>query len=247
MNAAIVLLVAATVLATSFLSGIFGMAGGIILLGLLLLMLDVAPAMVIFGSTQMASNGWRSVLWRGYIRWDIFFGYLAGALTTFALMRFVDIVPGKPLIYLLLGLTPFALYLVPSRIFPDITTRGAPVLCGLIIMIPQLLAGAAGAMLDLFFQRSKLDRKTTVATKAVSQVAAHALRIGYYGQLEGAFDPRVPWWAYAGMMALAVCGTSLAAVVLHRMTDDGFRLWSKRIIMAVSTTYVARGLWLLAH
>ena len=246
MTPALVALVGLTVVATSFLSGIFGMAGGIILLGLLLLMLDVAPAMVIFGTTQMASNGWRSALWRKYIRWDIFAGYVAGALVTFTLMRAVDIVPAKAWIYLLLGISPFALYLVPARIFPDITTRGAPVLCGLVIMLPQLLAGAAGAMLDLFFQRSALDRKTTVATKAICQFVAHALRIAYFGTLAGAFDPRVPWWAYAGMMALAVCGTTLAAIVLERMTDVGFRLWSKRIIMAVSTTYIARGLWLLS-
>ena len=42
-------IVAVTVLVTSFISGIFGMAGGLILLGVLLLFMDVAPAMVLFG------------------------------------------------------------------------------------------------------------------------------------------------------------------------------------------------------
>ena len=243
----LIALIGVTVVATSFLSGIFGMAGGIILLGVLLLFLDVAPSMVIFGTTQLASNGWRGFLWRTHIRWGIFAGIVSGAVATFLLMRLVDIVPSKPLVYLLLGCTPFVLYLVPNRIFPDITSRGAPFLCGLIIMVPQLLAGAAGAVLDLFFQRSALDRKTTVATKAVSQVMSHAMRIIYFGSLEGAFDPRVPWYAYAAMMGLAVVGSTLAARVLHAMTDDGFRLWSRRIIMLVSASYIARGLWLLAR
>ena len=51
---------AAAVLFTSFLSGIFGMAGGMILMGLLLAMLPVATAMLLHGITQLASNGWRA-------------------------------------------------------------------------------------------------------------------------------------------------------------------------------------------
>src|SRR3989304_757854 len=53
---------AVTTLVTSFISGIFGMAGGIILLGVLLLYMDVAPAMVLFGAIQTSSNGWRGAV-----------------------------------------------------------------------------------------------------------------------------------------------------------------------------------------
>ena len=52
-----------SILVTSFISGIFGMAGGLILLGVLLLFMDVAPAMVLFGTIQIAANGWRVALW----------------------------------------------------------------------------------------------------------------------------------------------------------------------------------------
>ena len=61
--------IAVTVLATSFISGIFGMAGGLILLGVLLVFMDVAPAMVLFGAIQTASNGWRSALWLRHVNW----------------------------------------------------------------------------------------------------------------------------------------------------------------------------------
>ena len=62
---------AAGVVVTSFLSGIFGMAGGMILMGLLLAIMPLAAAMVLHGITQMASNGWRAVLWRAHIEWRI--------------------------------------------------------------------------------------------------------------------------------------------------------------------------------
>jgi hypothetical protein len=52
-----VLILSTSVLATSFISGIFGMAGGMVLMGILLLLLSVEQAMVIHGVAQFASNG----------------------------------------------------------------------------------------------------------------------------------------------------------------------------------------------
>ena len=63
--------VGATILVTSFISGIFGMAGGLILLGVLLLFMDVAPAMVLFGTIQIAANGWRATLWWRHVHWGL--------------------------------------------------------------------------------------------------------------------------------------------------------------------------------
>ena len=53
--------------ATAFLSGLFGMAGGLILIGVLLTILPLPSAMVLHAITQMASNGWRALLWRAHI------------------------------------------------------------------------------------------------------------------------------------------------------------------------------------
>ena len=82
-------LIAATVLVSSFLSGVFGMAGGMILLGVLLVYFDVSTAMVLFSIIQFAANGWRAVLWYRYVRWPIFFHYVAGSGTAFAVLRFI--------------------------------------------------------------------------------------------------------------------------------------------------------------
>src|SRR3982074_3859276 len=55
--------------ATAFLSGLFGMAGGLILIGVLLTLMPLPSAMVLHAITQMASNGWGAFLWRSHIRW----------------------------------------------------------------------------------------------------------------------------------------------------------------------------------
>jgi uncharacterized protein len=238
--------VAVSVLVTSFISGIFGMAGGIILLGVLLLYMDVAPAMVLFGAIQIAANGWRATLWWRHVEWGIVWRYLVGSTLMFLALRSIAILPNKATLYLSLGLLPFAADFVHRRVSLDITRPGVPYACGAFIIVLQLLAGAAGHILDVFFQKSPLDRRTIVGTKAVTQVAGHVYRIAYFGSFTAAFDTSIPWWAYAAAIVLSLAGTSLAATVLVRMTDDGFRLWSQRVTMGVAIIYLARGLWLVA-
>ena len=235
-----------SIVVTSFISGVFGMAGGLILLGILLIFLDVAPAMVLFAIVQLGSNGWRSVLWRKLVIWPIVWRYLIGATAAFLLMRLVSFVPDKALVYLMLGSIVFAADLLPRSLTPDISRPGAPYVCGVIIMTLQLIAGAAGHVLDLFFQKSYLDRRAIVATKAVCQTAGHIFRIAYFGSLTTAWDTPLPAWQYVVAIGLSLIGTSLAARVLLRMTNENFRQWSRWIIVGISVVYLARGAWLLA-
>ena len=237
-------LIALSVLATSFLSGVFGMAGGMVLIGILLLLLDVAPAMILFGVTQTASNGWRCLLWRAHIRWDIVWLYAIGSVMMFVLFRFIAFLPDKMTIYLGMGLMPFLVELLPQRLQPHIERRGAPLFCGALVMACQLLAGAAGNILDLFFNKSDLDRKAIVATKAATQTLAHILRVLYFGSLSMEALAELPWWVHLGCILLAFTGTSIATRVLNAMSDTNFKTWSRLIILAVSGLYILRGVML---
>jgi len=237
--------ISATVVATSFLSGIFGMAGGMILLGVLLVFLDVAPAMVLFGTIQAVANGWRAVLWRRYVRWDLVGRYVIGSALAFLALRSVAFLPEKALVYVFIGVLPFLVYALPRKLAPDITRPGIPYVCGALIMLVQLFGGVAGHLLDQFFQASRLDRRTVVATKGFTQVIAHLFRIAYFSSFAAAFEVEIPWWVYVTAVTLAILGTTLAARVLERMTDTSFRRWSKRIVLTVSVIYIIRGVWLV--
>jgi uncharacterized membrane protein YfcA len=237
-------LAALAVLGTSFLSGVVGMAGGMILLGILLLLMDVTAAMVLHGITQIASNGWRAYLWRAHIRWRIIAGYALGSFIMFGVMKLIAYVPDKAVVYIAMGLTPFIILALPLRHVPEITRPGAPILCGASVMTVQLFAGVAGNVLDVFFQRSDLDRKTVVATKAATQVLAHIQRVAFFGAFAVSGDI-FPLWVYGGAIAIAMLGASLAALVLQRISDKTFRDWSRTIILAVSLVYLAKGVWLV--
>src|SRR3954467_5625361 len=102
--------------ATAFLSGLFGMAGGLILIGVLLTVLPLPSAMVLHAITQMASNGWRAFLWRSHIRVERVAIYLIGcalALGAWTLTRYVR---DKALALLLLGVTPAVGDLTPPEV-----------------------------------------------------------------------------------------------------------------------------------
>ena len=92
-------LLAATIVVSSFVSGVFGMAGGMILLGVLLNYLDVAAGMIFFSIVQLFANGWRALHWRRYVLWPIFGWYVLGAGIAFALMFAISFVPNKAIVY----------------------------------------------------------------------------------------------------------------------------------------------------
>jgi uncharacterized membrane protein YfcA len=236
-------LIAATVLVSSFLSGVFGMAGGMILLGVLLVYYDVSTAMVLFSIIQFAANGWRAVLWYRYVRWPIFFHYVAGGLVAFAALRVVAYVPDKATVYFLLGIMPFAVELLPRRAHPSIEWHGMPFVSGALTTVVQFMSGVGGVFLDLFFQKSTLDRKTTVATKAVTQTFSHVLRAAYFGSF-GDLGNVMTWWTL-GAMVLAVATTSVTPYVIERMTDHGFRQWTRVVIYAICSVYLVRAGMLL--
>lgn len=234
-----------SIVATSFLSGVFGMAGGFILLGICLALLDVAPAMVIHATTQFAANGWRAAIWRQNIVWPILWRFVAATLAVYLAMRLFAFLPDKAVIYILLGLMPFATEMLPRRWTPDIQRPGAPWACGAVVAVLQVLAGVAGNIVDVYFQNSKLDRRQIVATKSATQAFGHMMRVVYFGSFAEAFATPIPWWVFAGAILLAMTGTTLAGGALNRMSEADFRRYSRILIQSVGLMFVARGVWLL--
>ncbi len=231
----------ALVLATSFLAGVLGMAGGMILMGVLLVFLPVPTAMVLHAVTQMSSNGWRALLWARYIAWPILGRYAVGlavALAGFGLVRFV---PDRALVLLLLGITPFIVVLVPERFALRADRRGGAELCGLVCTALQLLSGVSGPTLDIFFVRTAMDRRAVVATKAACQVVTHLSRLIYFGGLAGTGDD-LGWLVLALTVVTAIAGTSLSRAVLERMTDVQFRVWTQRLVMGIGAVYVVQAI-----
>jgi uncharacterized membrane protein YfcA len=228
------------VVGTSLLSGIFGMAGGMILIGVLLVMLPVPEAMMLHGVTQMASNGWRALLWWRYVRWSAAGSYLFGCVAALLVWSFTRYVPSTPVALLMLGLTPFLVRLMPKDYRPNPEQLHQGVIYGLACMTLILLTGVAGPLVDQFFLGGKFDRREIVATKAMCQVFGHAAKLIYFGTLisqTGSVDPIVAGLAIASSML----GTTLAKRILEAMSDQQYRRWANAIITVIAGYYVVHG------
>jgi uncharacterized membrane protein YfcA len=244
MTVTLLLLLWILTVATTLLSGIFGMAGGLLLVGVLLALLPLPQAMALHAVTQIASNGWRAAFGLRHVRWWIAADYGVGCLSTMLAWAAVLYVPPKPVALILLGLGPFLLMALPERWQPQPGHPWHAMGCGIASMSMMLLTGVAGPLLDRFFLGGRLDRHAIVATKAVCQLQGHALKLVYFGGLVAGGDVLDPTLV-AGAVAAAALGTLLAQPLLRALTEAAYRLWAGRLVAGIGLTYVAQGAWLL--
>jgi len=241
------LFILASAFVTAVLSGVFGMAGGLLLMGGLALVLPVKAAFVTHGLLQLVANGWRALLHRRFVRWDVIGLYAAGAAAGAHIVSTIAFAPSKPLLFLLLGLIPGVLWLPKSWIQLDAARPPHAFACGLMVTGVNLMAGVAGPLLDIFFVRTELTRHAIVATKAATQVFSHLAKVGVYGApligKVGAVLP--PLWVFVVAAPLSIAGTVIGGAVLARINDVDFKRWTRWIVTAIGVAYLAQAkqLW----
>ena len=237
--AALFLIVAAFV--TAAISGVFGMAGGLMLKGALALVLPVSATFVAHGLLQLVANGWRAILHRKFLDWRIVAVYAAGSIAAGGIMSFVAVEPSKATLYLMMGLVPALLWIPQRWVSLDAARPSQALACGLSVTGLNLTAGVAGPLLDIFFVRTKLTRHQIVATKAATQVFSHLAKIVVYGAPLVAVHGRglPPWWVFALAIPLSMLGTVAGGWVLERMDDRNFKRLSRLIVTGAGVVYLA--------
>jgi uncharacterized protein len=229
------LVLAFTAFCTAVLSGVFGMAGGMLLMGVYAALLPVATAMVLHGATQLIANALRAaLLWRAiYARGFAF--YAGGAVLAFALLAPLRYVPEPGVVFLGLGLAPFVAALLPPRLL-DFERPGAAFACGVQVASVQLLAGAAGPLLDVAFVDTRLSRTQVVATKAITQVLSHTLKLVYFAPFVTAGE--LPPGLLVSILVATLLGTVFGTRILARLSEPAFRRWSRTIVYGIGALYL---------
>jgi uncharacterized membrane protein YfcA len=235
-------------LATAFLSSIFGMLGGLILMGILASILPIAAAMVLHGLIQLTSNGYRAWLNRGDIVWAIVATLLIGNIMALTVLAFIAFSPDRISVLLALGLLPYIAWALPKNLALDVSKKPVGLFAGAIVVTTNLLAGVGGPILDVFFQRVQLTRHQVVATKAVAQALGHISKVIFYGGLAASASHQ-DWpalWLLLAAIIASVTGTTLGKRVLDNMQDATFFSWTQRIMLSVGAILIARAFYLIA-
>ncbi len=226
---------------TATVSGVLGMAGGLLLMGALLLVLPATTAFVAHGLLQLVSNGWRVVLHRRHVSGRVIAWYALGSVTAAALLAVVRYVPSTPLTYLFLGLVPLLVWLPKGWLRLDASRPAHAVAAGLAVTSVNLVAGVAGPLLDVFFVRTSLGRHAVVATKAATQVPSHTAKVVLYGgPLLAGGGADLPVLVLLLAVPLSMLGTFVGGRLLDRLSDSGFRTATRWVVSAVGVTYLVQ-------
>lgn len=204
----------------------------------------VASAMMLHGAVQATSNGSRAWFLRKQIRWSIMPNYMLGALFCVACFSLVVFIPEPGVVLILVGLFPWLARFSKRLAGLDITRPLTTFSCGIVVTSAQLLAGASGPILDVFYLNSRLNRLEIVANKAITQAFGHILKIIYYGLIIQV-STALPWWLIGAALVAAVLGTRIGTRLLERWNDRDFQRVSQLIILTVATLCIAQGVRLL--
>jgi len=235
------LLITAT-LATSFISGVLSMAGGMILMGIFGFFLSVPAAMVLHGVAQAVSNGSRIWLYRDHIRWAVLIPYGIGALIILSLFIAVTFVPDKAVVFILIGIFPFMAHCIPKSINLDMNRKPVAVLCGLLVTTAQMLAGASGPVLDLFYLKSSLTRHEILGTKAITQTFGHILKLSYYSFLITSVE-ELSAFIFAAIVFAAIFGNWLGSLIVNKINDRTFKAVGRLVMLLIGTIYIGKGVF----
>ena len=238
------IIIAIAVFLTSTLSGVFGMAGGLVLLAVLLAMLPVATAIAVQGAIQVVANGSRAWFSRDFIDWRILGTICLGLMVAAIALFILRYTPDLATVCIAVGLLPILVWIPKDWLALDASKPLHGFLCGVMGGGLNLAVGVSGPTVDVFFIRTQMDRRRIIATKAATQVISHGAKVFFYG---GAASAMVAgdWLIVLVAAPFAVAGTNLGYQILQRISDEGFRRWTRWVVSIIGIFFLARGLSLL--
>lgn len=236
------------VLATAVLSGVLGMAGGIILMAILVSLLSVPSAMVVHGAVQAASNGARWVFLRQHMQWQIVPPYILGAAIVVGAFSLIAFIPDPAIVLIVVGFLPWLARITPRLSGLDILRPTTALACGIVVTTAQLFAGASGPLLDVFYLNSSLNRYQIIASKAFTQTIGHILKLTYYSVVVGVIsvNTEISLWLILTAIGMAILGARIGTRLLRHFDDDQFRRLSGWVILALGAVCIVNGVMNLA-
>jgi len=228
----------AIAVATSIVSGVMGLAGGMMLLAAMLHWMDPLVAIPVHGIVQLVSNGSRAWFQRAHVRWDAVWRFSwpllpAGAVGLW-LLRAIPPAGGR----LAIGAFVLVATWVPrplqlgARAGAGRDPRRALPLGGALVGFVSTTVGATGPLLAPFILALGLAPPATVGTLAACQVFQHASKIALFGAT--GFEFRRFALPALGLCAAAVVGSAIGARLLDHLPERAFRYTVKLVLTALA-------------
>ncbi len=221
---------------TAALSATIGMAGGTVLLSILLFYFSPATAIPLHAFNQLVSNARRAWLLRIHIHHRYFYYFCGGALignsaSAWLIRETLTFTHAPLLISVVIAYSLFKPKKMP-RLNPQ---KWGFFLAGIILGFIGMFVGATGLILGSLFVRDDMSKEQIMGTQGAIQTFSHGLKV--LGFLWIGFDYS-PWYISLALMSVTtIIGTNLGVFFLRKMPRHVFHLLYKSVL-ALSGLYL---------
>lgn len=214
-----ILLVAAA-LATSTLTAITGIGGGMMLIALMPGLLPPAAIVPVHAVVQLFSNSSRAIFGWRFLRWEFILAFIGGAVIGGSIAA--GITREINLEYTPLLIASYILYSVwgPKLRF-RLPPRGEFVTIGILQTGLSMIVGATGPMGQAALLRRELQRDSLVVTAALMMSFTHLIKILLFALLGFSFPDY--WEIILGMSMAVIVGAWLGTHIRYRIPEAWFR------------------------
>lgn len=218
-------------LITSTMTGIFGLGGGLLLLGFMPLFLPAAAIIPVHGVVQLVSNSSRAYFsWRS-IQWAMFKPYLLGGIVGTAIFSLILQSISLSLLPLFMG--GYILLSQWSNIFNRLVSHlESFTLLGFLQVGLSLFSGTIGPVHMVLLNKQYSDKDQIVATAAALMTVKHGLKIVAFILIG------VKLWEYIDtivvMSLAAIVGSYLGTRLRGKTQNQRFKLIVKLLLTALA-------------
>ncbi len=228
------LILALAALATSIISGIIGMGGGLLLLATMLSFLPHAETIPAHGAVQLVSNGTRLLVFLRHVDVKTIVRFAAGALPGSIIgglllvwLRKDNLETTEPYFKIAIGLYVLITTFRPigkrpasdaSSAAPRISTF---TLLGGLAGVLGLTIGAIGPLIAPAFLHAGFVKERMIATKAVCQMTIHILKVPIF-LASGLVDYAKLGQLIVVMSLMVIPGTLIGKKILTRVDERAF-------------------------
>ena len=212
---------------TSFISGVFGMAGGVILISV---MAQYYPPMILIplhGVIQLISNVTRTAISIKSVPWKLMIPFgLASPVGAWAASHIV-INMSKGTFQMILGISILLMTWMPQiKKAPRIP--GKFYILGFITTFTSLFTGATGPFVMPFLMKEGLNKEEIIVAQSTCQIFAHTFKILAYMTMGFQIEKYMPLLTTTSIVAIA--GTVLSKMFLKKIPDKNFEVYMKIIL-----------------
>ncbi len=234
------LLLSLTGLFTSALSGVAGLGGGTILIGVIYA-LGLAPfeAVPLFAAVQLVSNLTRTVAYVEHVEWRAAGWFLLACVPATVLLAPFAAGVNVHVIQLLLAAL-IAVSLLPAPAAKPLPPRLAFLMAGAANGALGMFVGATGLFVGRLFLRPEWPKQRVVATLALTQVFGHGLRVIAYGAVGFSVFARPQ--VLVPVCVSVVVGTLIGKRLNGRLSEIAFRRLFQGILIVLTLKLTVDGL-----